>query len=108
MKILSFNDQYTIKIGQNATENQILLQEMNCNDSWFHLSDKSSPHLIINVDHNLLSKQQIYQIAILLKQNTKHKKENHISIDYTLRKNLKLTNTPGLVNLIGKYYTINV
>ena len=108
MKILSFNDKYTIKIGQNEKENQNLLEICNQNDTWFHLSEFSSPHLIINVDFNLLSKKDIYQIAVILKQNTKYKKENNISIDYTLRKNLQLTDKLGLVNLIGKYYKINV
>ena len=81
---------------------------MNENDSWFHLSNFASPHLIINVDFHLLSKQDIYRIAVILKQHTKYKKENSIEIDYTLRKDLKLTKTPGMVNLIGKYYTIKV
>ena len=50
----------------------------------------------------------IYKIAILLKQNTKYRKENNIDIDYTLRKNLQLTETPGMVYLRGKYHTIKV
>jgi predicted ribosome quality control (RQC) complex YloA/Tae2 family protein len=108
MKIITFNEIYTIKIGQNQEENQALLESMNENDSWFHLSDYSSPHLIINVDFHSLSKQDIYRIAILLKQHTKYKKEGPLNIDYTLRKELGLTKTPGMVNLIGKYYTIKV
>jgi predicted ribosome quality control (RQC) complex YloA/Tae2 family protein len=108
MKTLSFNEIYTIKIGQNQNENQNLLESMNENDSWFHLTDCASPHLIINIDFNLLSKQDIYRIAVILKQHTKYKKENNILIDYTLRKDLGLTKTPGMVNLIGKYYTIRV
>ena len=108
MKTLSFNENYTIKIGQNQNENQTLLESMNENDTWFHLSDYVSPHLIINVDFHNLSKQDIYRIGVILKQHTKYKKENNILIDYTLRKDLKLTKTSGMVNLIGKYYTIRV
>ena len=108
MKVLIFNEIYTIKIGQNQEENQKLLESMNENDSWFHLSDYASPHLIINVDFNLLSKQDIYRIAVILKHHTKYKKEGPLCIDYTLRKNLKLTKTAGMVNLIGKYYTIKI
>lgn len=108
MKNISFNQIYTIKIGQNAIENDILLKEMKDNDTWFHLSEYSSPHLIINTDFNFLTKKDIYQIAVILKQHTKYKKDNHIAITYTLRKNLELTTTPGLVNLIGKHYNINV
>ena len=111
MKILSFNDKYTIKIGQNERENQNLLENVDPNHTWFHLSDYPSPHLFINVDFNLLSKKDIYVIAVILKQNTKYKKENNVSIDYILRKNLEMTNKPGLVKLKtkgSKYYTIKV
>jgi predicted ribosome quality control (RQC) complex YloA/Tae2 family protein len=108
MKVLSFNDVYTIKIGQNQYENQELLESMNPEHTWFHLSDFSSPHLFIDVNYETLSKVMIYKIAILLKQNTKYRKENNINIDYTLRKNLQLTKTPGMVYIKGKYYTIKV
>jgi predicted ribosome quality control (RQC) complex YloA/Tae2 family protein len=108
MKVLSFNDVYTIKIGQNQYENQELLESMNPEHTWFHVSDVSSPHLIIDTNYETLSKVMIYKIAILLKQNTKYRKENNIDIDYTLRKNLQLTKTPGMVHIKGKYYTIKV
>ena len=108
MKIITFNEIYTIKIGQNQEENQKLLESMNENDSWFHLSGFASPHLIINIDFHLLSKQDIYRIAVILKKHTKYKKEGPVGIDYTLRKDLKLTKTPGMVNLIGKYNTIRI
>jgi predicted ribosome quality control (RQC) complex YloA/Tae2 family protein len=111
MKILSFNDKYTIKIGQNERENQNLLENVDLNDTWFHLSDYPSPHLVINVDFNLLTKKDIYNISVILKQHTKYRKENNISIDYTLRKNLEMTTKPGLVKIKpkgSKYYTINV
>ena len=77
-------------------------------DSWFHLSEFSSPHLIINTNVFELSKKDIYRIAILLKQNTKYRKENHIPVCYTLRKNLKLTSKLGEVIVIGKTGEINV
>jgi predicted ribosome quality control (RQC) complex YloA/Tae2 family protein len=108
MKIIPFNQIYTIKIGKNAQENQELLEMSNLDHTWFHVSDYPSPHLIINVDYNILTKKELYQIAVILKQNTKYKKENNISIDYTLRKNLELTSTPGLVKIIGKSYKMNV
>jgi predicted ribosome quality control (RQC) complex YloA/Tae2 family protein len=108
MKVLSFHDVYTIKIGQNQYENQLLLESMNPEHTWFHISGFPSPHLVIDANYENLSKAMIYKIAILLKQNTKYRKENNIDIDYTLRKNLQLTETPGMVYLRGKYHTIKV
>jgi predicted ribosome quality control (RQC) complex YloA/Tae2 family protein len=97
MKLLMFDTIYTIQIGQNQNENDLLLKEAKEDYTWFHLSDYSSPHLIININFENLTKEQIYRIACLLKNNTKYKKENHVSIDYTLRRNLKLTEIPGQV-----------
>jgi predicted ribosome quality control (RQC) complex YloA/Tae2 family protein len=108
MKIISFNEIYTIRIGQNQYENHALLESMEPEHTWFHVSEFPSSHLVINTNYETLSKLMIYKIAVLLKQHTKYKKENNISIDYTLRKNLQLTKTPGLVYIKGKHYTIKV
>lgn len=103
-----FDTIYTIQIGQNQKENDILLRSMNEKHTWFHLSDYSSPHLTIDTNFENLTKEQIYRIACLLKNNTKYKKENHVSIDYTLRGNLELTEIPGQVVFKKKYKTICV
>ncbi len=108
MKVITFEDQYIIKIGNNAEENQILIQSMEPNDSWFHLDEYPSPHLIINTDYEKLSKNMIYQIALLLKQNTKYKKETELRIIYTYRKNLLTTKIPGTVTIKGKYESIKI
>jgi predicted ribosome quality control (RQC) complex YloA/Tae2 family protein len=101
-------ENYTVKIGQNQGENQTLLETMDENDTWFHLADYPSPHLVINADYQNLSKQIIYHLAVLLKQNTKYKHEHALPIHYCLRKELGLTSTPGQVQLLGKYKTIRV
>jgi len=108
MKLMIFDSIYTIQIGQNQYENDSLLKSAEYNHTWFHLSDYPSPHLIINADYNVLSKEQIYRIACILKKNTKYRKENYISIDYTLRSNIELTEVVGKVLLHRKYRTICV
>lgn len=109
MKLVTFDTIYTIQIGKNQSENDLLLKSMDEKHTWFHLSDYSSPHLIININFENLTKDQIYRIACLLKNNTKYKKESHINIDYTLRENLKLTEIPGqVVFKTSKYKTICV
>ncbi len=99
MKLMTFDILYTIQIGQNQEENDKLLKSAGDNHTWFHLSDFSSPHLIIDADYEKLSKEQIYRIACILKKNTKYKKENYVSIDYIHRKEIRLTKTPGKVIL---------
>lgn len=111
MKRIQFiidENEYLVQIGNNQNENAMLLNQMQPEDSWFHLSEVSSPHLIINANVFKFSKKDIYRIAILLKQNTKYRKENHISICYTLRKNLKLTSKPGEVIITDKINIIKV
>ena len=108
MKIIPFEEIYTIKIGSNAEENHTLVESMEPNETWFHLDEYPSPHLIINADYDNLSKKTIYQIALLLKQNTKYKKEAELSILYTHRKNLITTKIPGTVTIKGNYKTIKI
>jgi predicted ribosome quality control (RQC) complex YloA/Tae2 family protein len=108
MKVINFEDVYTIKIGSNAEENHTLVESMEPNETWFHLDEYPSPHLVINVDYDNLSKKMIYQIALLLKQNTKYKKETELTILYTHRKNIELTKVPGRVSIKGKYKTIKI
>jgi len=105
MKLMTFDVLYTIQIGQNQEENDKLVKSMEPKHTWFHLSDFSSPHLVINVDYEDLTKEKIYRIACILKKNTKYRKENYVSIDYTHRENLILTETPGTV-LLNKGFNV--
>lgn len=108
MKVIKFEDLYTIKIGSNAEENHTLVESMEPDDSWFHLDEYPSPHLVINADYDNLSKKMIYQIALLLKQNTKYKKEAELRIIYTRRKYIELTKVPGRVIIKGKLESIKI
>jgi len=108
MKTIQFRDAYTIRIGNNQEENQTILQTMNPEDTWFHLSDFPSPHLAINVNFKQLDKETIYEISTILKQNTKFKKQNYVSITYTLRKDIRLTSKIGEVILNKGHKSIKV
>ena len=100
-------DGYNIKIGQNKNENQLLLETMEQNYTWFHIKDYPSAHLWVEDDFNKISKNLLYKCALELKKNSKFKKWNNVEIIYTLGKNLTLTNTPGLV-ITKKTKTIKV
>lgn len=80
---------------------------MGSDELWFHLSDYSGPHLVINGKMENFTKQDIYRIACILKNSTKYKKEKEVGIDYTSRKEIRLTSIPGQV-ILKKYKTIFV
>lgn len=87
MKVLLI-DGYNIKIGQSKEENELLLNIMNSNFTWFHIKDYPSAHLWIEEDYHNLSKAQIYKCAIELKKRGKYRKMNHIEVVYALGKHL--------------------
>ena len=64
-------DDYQIKIGQNRDENELLLNTMPDNFTWFHIKDYPSAHLWIEEDFNKLTKNQIYRCALELKKSGK-------------------------------------
>lgn len=107
MKILNIND-IELKIGSNQQENQQLIDEMEPEHSWFHIDNLPSAHLVIPLSYLKLDNRTLYAIALELKKNSKYKKYNSLSIIYTHRKSLKLTNTPGKVFITGKINTIKV
>ena len=100
-------DDYHIKIGQNKEENELLLNTMSGDFTWFHIKNYPSAHLWIDEDFNNLTKKQIYNCALELKKSGKYRKWNNIEIIYTQGKNLKKTNTPGTV-ITSKTKTIKV
>ena len=107
MKTLTIND-INVKIGVNQLENQELIDAMEPEHTWFHIEHLPSAHLTIPVSFKKLKKQNLYYIALELKKNSKYKKTNNISVIYTHRNCLKLTDTPGKVIVTGKINTINV
>ena len=107
MKILIIND-IEVKIGSNQLENQLLIDEMDPDHSWFHIEDVPSAHLVIPISYLKLDSKTLYLIALELKKNSKYKKMNFITVIYTHRKSLKLTTTPGKVFVTGKINTIKV
>ena len=107
MKTL-FIDNLELKIGSNQLENQVLIDKMEDKHTWFHIDNLPSAHLTIPVSFENLKKKDIHRIALELKKNSKYKKYNSISVIYTHRDSLKLTNTPGKVFITGKKQSIKV
>lgn len=95
-------------IGKNKYHNDQLFNKAENHHTWFHILNYSSAHLWIDCDYSDLSKQEIYKIALQLKQNSKFSKCNFIEIIYTNKLNLKKSNTIGELYITGKYKVIKV
>lgn len=99
-------------LGQNAKENSEIVDKASINDIWFHLDgDLPSPHLILQWPHTKLGKlprQIIYFCADIVKQHSKFKHLNKVTVMYGPRRHVQTTTTPGQVLVRGKMHTIVV
>lgn len=111
MKIID-NDNYVLKIGNSAQENDVLLTEAQPNDLWFHLEKFSSPHSILNCSDSGID---IIPNAIITwaAQETKacsgkkSKYLQNIGVMYTQVKNVVKTTVEGEV-IVKKYKIVKV
>ena len=92
----------TIKyiLGQNAIENHQIIDDADKNDWWFHLTDFPSGHCIVETDN--LVKEDIIYASQLVKENSKYKNINKVSVSYLQIKDIKKTKNPGEVKLLKK------
>ena len=92
----------TIKyiLGKNAQDNHNIIDNADKNDWWFHLTDFPSGHCIVETD--LLDKEDIIFASNLVKDNSKYKNINKVSVSYLQIKHIKKTNKPGEVILLKK------
>ena len=70
------------------------------NDWWFHLTDFPSGHCIVETDN--LDKEDIIYASQLVKENSKYKNINKVSVSYLQIKDIKKTKNPGEVKLLKK------
>jgi len=78
-------DIYTIKIGQNKTENWSLLDNSNPDNLWFHVSESPSAYVVLDTVCSIkdVPKRVIYRCAVLCKMRSKSRKERHSNVNYT-------------------------
>ena len=106
MKTFIFEEEnLVLKVGNNSSENDKLLNEADQDDIWFHLDNMASPHGILFLRHinsDKISKNILLECAEKIKENSKAKSFRKVTVIYTLRKNIKKTSTPGKVILKKK------
>ena len=99
----------TIRIGENATDNDQIIKEAHENDVWFHLSSLPSCHVIISCSKKYpLTKQMVNYCASLVKEHGKYKNISKVTISYTEIKNVKRTIIPGQVTIKNKVKSLRV
>lgn len=92
------NIHYTILIGQNATDNTEIVQSASQHDTWFHVENNPSCHVLLKYDSSMkVPLQVLKRCAYLCKINSKAKYEKLSNIIYTRASNVIPTNIPGKV-----------
>ena len=80
----------TAKIGQNAQENWVLLEDSSPHHLFFHLTSFPSCYLIFSYPEDEKITETIkIELAQLCLMNTKYKKAKNIKVDCTTCKNIK-------------------
>lgn len=112
MKVYT-NENYTFKVGGNASENDLLLTESSENDLWFHLQKFSSPHGIltnseIGVD-NVPTDILLWCAGLVKKSSSKKCKYlQNIGVNYIKVKYIQKTQVVGCVVLVKKSKVIMI
>ncbi len=99
-KLNSDNKDIIFRLGDNAKENHLLIDDSDPNDWWFHLDNYPSSHCI--VETNELNNQLTIYAAQLVKEYSKYKNHKNVGVKYLQIKNIKKTKNPGEVKLLKK------
>lgn len=89
MKIITFEN-YIFKIGQNAKENWEMLNDIEDNYLFFHLSDFPSCYVIVEYNKSENPDYDLIRFgATICKANTKYRNIKNVKVDYTRCNNIK-------------------
>jgi predicted ribosome quality control (RQC) complex YloA/Tae2 family protein len=95
---------HTYILGQNAHDNQAIIDNADKNDWWVHMNEQPSSHCIIETD--IITIDDLKNATELIKSNTTCNKNMKNNFCYTQIKNLKKTKTKGRVKFITIPQTI--
>ncbi len=100
-RIIDNSDNFVLyRLGQNANDNHLLIDDADKNDWWIHLNDYPSGHCII--ERTEIDKDDIIYASNLIKENSKYRNFKKLKFCYTQVKNLKKTKNPGEVIILKK------
>lgn len=94
--IEEYDKDFSILIGKNQNENDMLIKKSDPNDIWFHLENISGPHIILVTENKKIPKRILNYIGTLFREH-KNNLQSNFSVIYTLIQHVKLTKIPGTV-----------
>jgi hypothetical protein len=99
-----------ILLGKNAENNWTIYKLSDRSDTIFHLEKFSSPYVIINIEIDKLTPEQICMAALLCKSKSKYKALDNIKVFYTPLSNTILGDILGsfVIKNHHKKYIINI
>lgn len=104
------SDGYTILVGKNNVQNDNLtLKVSRPNDVWLHTKNIPGSHVIIKATLDEVSKEALYEAAMLAAFYSQARSSAQVPVDYAPRKNVKKPNgaRPGMV-IYDDYGTVYV
>jgi predicted ribosome quality control (RQC) complex YloA/Tae2 family protein len=89
----------TFTIGQNASDNDAIIDAAGPNDLWFHVDNKPSCHIIATVPDGISRSDIKYIVSqgVVLCKKHSYPSEKKLPILFTRVKNIQKTNKPGQV-----------
>jgi predicted ribosome quality control (RQC) complex YloA/Tae2 family protein len=102
-------DIYTIKIGQNKSDNWSLLDCSNPENIWFHVSGAPSAYVILDTVCNIndIPSRVIYRCAVLCNKRSKSRKDRTSVVNYTYVKYVTKGENVGEV-VIQKAFSVRM
>lgn len=104
------SDGYTILVGKNNTQNDLLtLKISRPSDVWLHTKEIPGSHVIIRATLEEVSKEALYEAAMLSAYYSQARSSSQVPVDYAPRKNVKKPSgaRPGMV-VYDDYGTVYV
>ena len=88
------------RLGENAKENHMIIDDADKNDWWVHIDGLPSAHCII--EKSEIDILDLDFASSLIRNISKYKNQKNLRFCYTQVKNLKKTKNPGEVKLLKK------
>ena len=104
------SDGYKIFVGKNNTQNdQLTLKLSSPSDVWLHTKEIPGSHVIIKATLDEVSKDALYEAAMLAAYYSQARASAQVPVDYAPRKNVKKPNgaRPGMV-IYDDYGTVYI
>lgn len=90
---------HTIIVGKNNKQNDLITKKAHDQDLWFHAKQIPGSHVILSLNNDKPTDQEILEAATLAAYYSKAKESSKVAVDYVIKKELRKPNhaKPGMV-----------